>query len=67
MRAANNPIVRVHPYTLVNLRLGYRCTVFGNEAELALQAFNLFNDVHREVPDGDLIERRVSGTIRYRF
>jgi len=67
------PIARVDPYTLVNLRLGYRFKVFGNEAELSLQAFNLFNDVHREIasgggfPGGDLIERRVSGTIRYRF
>ena len=60
-------IARVNPYTLVNLRLGYRFNVFGNEAELAIQAFNLFNDVHREVPGGDLIERRVSGTLRYRF
>jgi iron complex outermembrane receptor protein len=67
------PIARVDPYTLVNLRLGYRFTVFGNEAELAIQAFNLLNDVHQEIasggsfPGGDLIERRVSGTIRYRF
>jgi outer membrane receptor protein involved in Fe transport len=67
------PVARVDPYTLVNLRLGYRFKVFGNEAELAIQAFNLFNDVHQEIasggrfPGGDLIERRVSGTIRYRF
>ena len=46
------PVARVDPYTLVNLRLGYRFTVFGNEAELAIQAFNLFNDVHQEFPSG---------------
>jgi iron complex outermembrane receptor protein len=57
----------VKPYTLVNLRLGYRFKLFERDAEVAVQAFNLFNDVHREFPRGDLIERRVSGTIRYRF
>jgi len=41
--------------------------LFGHDTELAIQAFNLFNDVHREVPGGDLSERRVSGTLRYRF
>jgi outer membrane receptor protein involved in Fe transport len=68
------PLRTVDPYTLVNIRLGYRFTVFGNEAEVAIQAFNLFNDVHQEFPGGagfpqggDLIERRVRGTIRYRF
>jgi len=65
--AFSPPIARVNPYTLVNLRLGYRFNVLGNETEAAIQAFNLFNDVHREIPGGDLIERRVSGTIRYRF
>jgi len=58
---------KVNPYTLVNVRLGYRFKVLGNEAEIALAAFNLFNDMHREIPGGDLIERRVSGTVRYRF
>lgn len=58
---------RVNPYTLVNVRLGYQFKVVGNEAELSLQAFNLFNDVHREIPGGDLIERRVTGTLRFRF
>lgn len=57
----------VDPYTLVNLRLAQRFKLLGHEAEAAIQAFNLFNDVHREFPGGDLIERRVSGTIRYRF
>lgn len=56
-----------HSYTLVNLRLGYQFKLFGNEAEVAIQAFNLLNDVHREISGGDLIERRVSGTLRYRL
>jgi outer membrane receptor protein involved in Fe transport len=55
------------PYTLVNLRRGSRFKLFGNEMEAAIQAFNLFNDVHREINGGDLIERRVSGTLRYRL
>lgn len=62
-----NRAADVNPYTIVNVRLGYQFKLFGNETELAIQAFNLFNDVHREFPGGDLIERRVSGTLRYRF
>ncbi len=61
------PSAGVSPYTLVNLRLGYRFTLYGRETELAVQAFNLFNDVHREFPGGDLIGRTVSGTLGYRF
>ena len=57
----------VEAYTLVNLRLGYRFKLFNREAELAVQAFNVFDDVHREFPRGDLIERRVSTTFQYRF
>jgi hypothetical protein len=57
----------VHAYTLAHVRLGYRFQVFGTKTELAVQVANLFNDVHREVPGGDLIERRVSGTIRSQF
>ncbi len=61
------PAPGVRPYTIVNLRVGYRFKLFEREAELAVQAFNVFDDVHREFPRGDLIERRVSGTFRYRF
>jgi iron complex outermembrane receptor protein len=61
------PAVGVSPYTLVNLRLGYRFKLFDRDAELSVQAFNLFNDVHREFPRGDLIERRVSTSFHYRF
>jgi outer membrane receptor protein involved in Fe transport len=57
----------VNPYTIVNLRLSYRFRLWQRDAEVAVQAFNLFNDVHREVVNGDLIDRRVSGTIRMRF
>lgn len=58
---------RVDPYTLVNLRLGQGFKLWGQGAEVALQAFNLLNDVHREMPGGDLIERRISGTFRVQF
>jgi outer membrane receptor for ferrienterochelin and colicin len=58
---------RVDPYTMVNLRLAQRFKILGQEAEIAVQAFNLFNDVHREMPGGDLIERRISGTLRVSF
>jgi iron complex outermembrane receptor protein len=57
----------VYAYTLTHVRLGYRFQVFGNKTELALQVANLFNDVHQEVPGGDLIERRLSGTIQAQF
>ena len=63
----DTPASGVGAYTLTNVHVGYRWHVFGHETELALQVFNLFNEVHREVPGGDLIERRVSGTIRSRF
>ena len=59
--------VGVDPYTIVNLRVGYRFKLFDRDAELAVQAFNVFDDVHREFPRGDLIERRVSTTFQYRF
>src|SRR5262245_20572224 len=60
-------IAKLDAYTLVNARLGYRFPVWGRELELSVQAFNLLNDVHRETIGGDLIERRVSGTVRLRF
>ena len=58
---------RVDPYTIVNLRLAQAFKLLGYQAEVSLQAFNLFNDVHRELPGADLIERRISGTFRVRF
>ncbi|MFN3477293.1 MAG: TonB-dependent receptor plug domain-containing protein, partial [Candidatus Methylomirabilales bacterium] len=58
---------RLGAYMLVNPRLAQRFKVLGHEVEAALQAFNLLNDVHRELPGGDLLERRVSGTLRFRF
>jgi len=66
-KAKGGVIGQVDPYTLVDLRLGYRFQVFSHAMELAIQAFNLLNEGHQEFPGGDFIERRVSGTLRYRF
>jgi iron complex outermembrane receptor protein len=60
-------VAKLDAYTLVNARVGYRFQLFGQDMELSLQAFNLLNDVHREIIAGDLIERRVSGTVRFGF
>jgi outer membrane receptor protein involved in Fe transport len=58
---------KLDPYTLVNVRLARSFKFFGQDAELAVQAFNLFNDVHQEVVGGDEIDRRISGTLRVKF
>jgi outer membrane receptor protein involved in Fe transport len=58
---------KLDPYTLVNVRLARSFKLFGQDAELAVQAFNLFNDVHQEVVGGDEIGRRISGTLRVKF
>jgi len=54
-------------YTLVNLHLGYPFQLLGTKAKLDFQVFNLFNDRHREVVGGDIIERRISGGVRFNF
>jgi iron complex outermembrane receptor protein len=59
--------IRAAPYAQVDARLAYRFALFGAEAEAALAAANVFNDPHREIPGGDRITRRVTGTLRIRF
>lgn len=54
-------------FATLDLQLAYRFKVFGKEAELAAYAFNLLNDRHRETTGGDLIDRRVTGTLRVGF
>ena len=54
-------------YTLVNLRLGYKFELPGTKGSLSLGVFNLFNDRHREVVGGDIIDRRISGALRLSF
>ena len=58
---------KVNPYTMVNLHLGYNFELLGTKGKLNFGAFNLFNDRHREVPGGDIIERRISGGLQFRF
>jgi len=55
------------PYLLVNLRVANAFKVSGMAGELSLEVFNLSNDAHREVTGGDVIDRRVSGSLRVRF
>jgi iron complex outermembrane receptor protein len=63
----DTPDSGVGSYATLDLKLGYRFRLLGADAELAAYAFNLLNDEHRESTGGDLIERRVSGTLRIRF
>jgi iron complex outermembrane receptor protein len=58
---------KVDPYTLVNIRLGYQFEVLGADAEVDFAVFNLFNDVHQEIPGGDFIDRRITGSIHLSF
>ncbi len=59
--------IRAAPYVQVDTRVAYRFRLFGEDAEVALAAANAFNDPHREIPGGDRITRRVTGTLRIRF
>ncbi len=60
------------PYTIVNVRLGYK---FTNNIEIAAAVFNLFNDEHYEYTPGNLktlvfgekIARKITGNINYKF
>lgn len=58
---------KVDPYTLVNLRLGYQFELLGGKGKLNFAVFNLFNDRHREVRGGDIIERRITGGLQLSF
>ncbi len=52
-------------YTLLNARVGYR--FFHDKAEVGVVGFNLIGDEHREHPFGQVLGRRVMGTLSYRF
>jgi iron complex outermembrane receptor protein len=54
-------------YFLVNLRVANAFRVFGVPGEVSLEVLNLFNDAHREVTGGDVIDRRINGSFRVRF
>jgi len=67
------PAERVGSYNLLNLRTGYKfwhqkaAAGYMRDAEVAVSAFNAWNDQHKEHPLGDTIESRVMGwlTVRY--
>ena len=65
-RSAGAP-APVDPYTTVNLRLGYPFEILGTKARLSFAVANLFNDKHKEFPNGDTIERRITGLLQFRF
>jgi len=37
------------------------------KGRLGFVGFNVFNDRHREVPGGDIIDRRLTGFLELRF
>lgn len=53
------PSENVDPYTLLNIRGGYR--FWNQRAEVAISAYNALNNRHREHPLGDTIGSRVMG------
>jgi iron complex outermembrane receptor protein len=59
------PGLKVDAYSLVNLRAGYRfweqdtATGYRRFAEVAVSVFNALDDIHKEHPLGELIERRI--------
>lgn len=57
----------IDPYTSVNIRLGYQFEMLGARTELIFGVFNLFNEEHREIPGGDVIGRRITGSIQMSF
>jgi iron complex outermembrane receptor protein len=57
----------VAPYTLVNLHLGYPFQLLGTKGKLDFSVFDLFNDRHREIHGGDIIERRITGGVHISF
>lgn len=58
---------KVDPYALLNVRLGYQFRLLGTRGKLNFAVFNVFNDRHREIPGGDIIERRISGNLQFKF
>ncbi len=63
---------KLDAYTIVNVRLGYQ---INDNLEIAIAAFNLFNDEHYEYTPGIMpsltfgeeIGRKVTGNINYKF
>ena len=64
-RSKDQTFVKVDRYTLFNARVGYR--FLNDRAEVTVAVFNLFNDGHREYPQGDRIGRRVAANLSIRL
>ena len=58
---------KVGPYTSVNLRLGYQFNFWSTKGRIMFGASNLFNDRHREIPGGDILNRRIIGGLQFKF
>lgn len=60
---------KVDAYTIVNARVGYTFPLTGNDAEISLAAFNLFNKKHQEYPSSPdaPVGRRITGTFACKF
>jgi iron complex outermembrane recepter protein len=56
---------KTEPYTVATLRLGYQFRLLGTKGNLGFSVFNLFNDRHREILGGDIIERRIIGGVQF--
>ena len=55
-------------YLIANLRLGYDFALAGNDAELALAVFNLFNKRYNDYPlSTTAVCRRITASFRYAF
>jgi iron complex outermembrane receptor protein len=59
------PLGKTDPYTIVNLRIGYK--FLKDKIEVAASAFNLLNDEHKEYPIAEDLGRRIVGTISCGF
>jgi iron complex outermembrane recepter protein len=51
-------------YVMADLWGGYQ---INNMIEVSVSAYNLFRDVHTETPEGDVIDRRILGSVRIKF
>ncbi len=51
-------------YVMADLWLGYQ---INSMVEVSVSGYNLFRDVHTETPEGDVIDRRILGSVRIKF
>ena len=51
-------------YVMADLWVGYQVN---NMVEVSVSGYNLFRDIHTETPEGDVIDRRILGSVRMKF